>query len=177
MTAHASQPPDTGTTLWLLDVPAPGALPPICARGGATSWRARDGRRTRWYLALPPGALVPGAPWTLLQPLLSIAGAARGETATVHYTVEADVASQHERDFNAWYDQEHLPGLAAVPGTVHAARHRRAAGSPRYLACYDLVSPQVLEHPQWLAVRHTAWSARVRPLFIAPRRTMFAPAR
>jgi hypothetical protein len=168
--------PDAAATLWLLDLPASAARPPACAQPGAALWRALDGRITRCYLRLPPGAASPGEAWTLLQPLSSLAGAARGEVAAVHYTVETDVAPEHERDFNAWYDQEHLPGLAAVPGTVQAARHRRAAGSPRYLACYDLVSPDVLQQPQWLAVRHTAWSARIRPLFVAPRRTMFERA-
>ena len=49
-----------------------------------------------------------------------------------------------EEEFNAWYREEHLPGLAAVPGTVGAYRFLRPVGrSPRYVACYDLLSPQV----------------------------------
>ena len=28
-----------------------------------------------------------------------------------------NVAPEHEADFNAWYDQEHLPLLSKVPGT------------------------------------------------------------
>jgi hypothetical protein len=51
--------------------------------------------------------------------------------------VESDVLPAHEDAFNAWYDHEHLPGLAAVPGTVRAARYISAAGAPRYYACLD----------------------------------------
>jgi hypothetical protein len=35
------------------------------------------------------------------------------------------------------------------------------------------VSPQVLERPEWLAVRHTEWSDRVRPHFRNTVRVMF----
>ncbi len=80
---------------------------------------------------------------------------------------------EDEDELNAWYDQEHLPGLAGVPGTIIAMRFRRASGSPKYLACYDLTTPATLERDEWLAVRHTAWSSRVRPLFRNTRRTMF----
>ena len=34
-----------------------------------------------------------------------------------HYVVEADVLPESEAQLNAWYTIEHLPGLAAVPGT------------------------------------------------------------
>ena len=70
---------------------------------------------------------------------------------------------EHESEFNAWYEQEHLPGLASVPGAIRAARYRRASGSPRYLACYDLLSLATLERPERLAARHTAWSVARPP--------------
>jgi hypothetical protein len=78
-----------------------------------------------------------------------------------------------ETDFNRWYDREHLPGLASVPGTVRAWRFRNVAGSPRYHACYDIVSPFTVGSPPWIAVRNTAWSQRVRPAFRNTTRTMF----
>jgi hypothetical protein len=31
-----------------------------------------------------------------------------------------DVLPGSEADFDPWYEQEHLPGLASVPGTVRA---------------------------------------------------------
>ncbi|OVZ55561.1 hypothetical protein CDO44_25565 [Pigmentiphaga sp. NML080357] len=100
-------------------------------------------------------------------------GQAAGMPAPWLYMVETDVTPQAEEDFDRWYDQEHLPGLAAVPGTVRARRYVAADASPRYIACYDLASRETFGSPAWLAVRATAWSDRVRPHFINTKRTMF----
>ena len=135
-----------------------------------TVWQSLDGQMVRAYL------LAENAPddgWTRLACVQSLAGASAGEQAAFHYVVETDVVPEHERELNAWYEQEHLPGLASVPGTIRAARFVRVSGSPRSFACYDLVSPATLERAEWLAVRHTAWSSRVRPTFRNTRRTMF----
>jgi hypothetical protein len=108
-----------------------------------------------------------------LQPVFDAPGASRGEAAPFHYVVETDVAAEHEADLNAWYDGEHMPGLAACPGSVRARRFRNPDGSPRYHSCYDLVRTETLASEPWLAVRRTAWSDRVRPHFRNTKRTMF----
>jgi hypothetical protein len=46
----------------------------------------------------------------------------------------------HEAEFNEWYDHEHIPALAKVPGTLCARRFRDRTGSHRYLALYHLAS-------------------------------------
>ncbi len=101
-------------------------------------------------------------------------GASAGAAAPWHYIVETDVEPRAEADLNAWYDTEHLPGLASVPGTVRAQRYMNEQASPRYHACYDLQTQQTFGSPPWLAVRATAWSARVRPNFRNTLRTMFS---
>ncbi len=109
-----------------------------------------------------------------LAPLFDCAGASRDETPAFHYVVETDVDDEaNDADLNAWYDTEHMPGLAACPGSVRARRFRNSDGSPRYHACYDLVSKETLGSKPWLAVRHSAWSDRVRPHFANTKRTMF----
>ena len=111
-----------------------------------------------------------------LELLLDLKGASTGETARYHYVVETGVDSDHERDFNAWYDSEHLRGLAAVPGCVRARRLRaleKVGERAFYVACYDLVSDQALTSEAWLAVRRTPWSDRVRPTFRDTTRTVF----
>jgi hypothetical protein len=100
-------------------------------------------------------------------------GVSRGSAPLFHYVVETDVSAVHEQDFNAWYNNEHLPGLVAVPGCIAAARYLNMSNSPRYIAAYDLVSPDVLERPEWLAIRNTDWSSLVRPNFRNPKRTLF----
>lgn len=108
-----------------------------------------------------------------LRPVFDAVGASSGETPRFHYVVETDVVPEHEADLNAWYDEEHMPGLAACPGSVRARRFRNPDGTPRYHACYDLARTETFGSPPWLAVRHTAWSDRVRPHFRNTKRTMF----
>jgi hypothetical protein len=134
----------------------------------ATWWRAVDGSGWLGY----SGGPVSDPRWVSLQPLVDLPGASAGTAAGYHYVVETDIPPEAEADFNAWYETEHLPGLARVSGTVRARRYRRTSGQPLYIACYDLVAPDVLGSEAWQAVRNTAWSARVRPLFRNTRRTM-----
>ncbi|NYE26494.1 DUF4286 family protein [Pigmentiphaga litoralis] len=101
-------------------------------------------------------------------------GKSAGQPAPFHYIVETDIAPDAEGDMNAWYEQEHLPGLAAVEGNVLSRRLVAAQGSPRYYACYDLVDPSARQTAAWTAVTATPWSSRVRPSFRNTRRTIFA---
>jgi hypothetical protein len=165
--------------LWLFKHDAAtGALPDaVHLAPGTQCWQSLEGPWT--YVYAPDGADLErhatgsGTSRHRLRCLQMLDGASAGQGAPYHYSVETDVLAGHEDDLNAWYAQEHLPGLASVPGTVRAARYLDATGSPRYYACYDLASPDALGSPAWLAVRATAWSARVRPAFRNTRRTMF----
>jgi hypothetical protein len=108
-----------------------------------------------------------------LVPVFDRPGASRTVAPLFHYVVEMDVEPAQEDDLSAWYDKEHMPGLAACPGTVRARRFRNPEGSPRYHSCYDLTRTETLTSPPWLAVRNTKWSDRVRPHFRNLKRTMF----
>ena len=78
-----------------------------------------------------------------------------------------NVTPEGEDDFNAWYDEEHLSALAAVPGTLSARRYRSTedGGSHKYVAIYHLRSPDVTHSEAWAKAVDTPWSARVRPHF------------
>lgn len=108
-----------------------------------------------------------------LQPAFLLPGAAAGAVAQRHYVVETDPEAGWHDEIVRWYDEEHMPGLAAVPGCVLALRALNLGAGPRSLAAYDLVAEDVLGSPPWLAVRGTAWSDRARPHFTHTRRTMF----
>ena len=95
-------------------------------------------------------------------------GAAAPEGADALLLNAMNVAPEAEQEFNAWYDEEHLPALSRVPGTLAARRYRSAQGAsdaPRYVAIYHLKSPDVVRSAAWSAAIDTAWSARVRPHF------------
>ena len=129
-----------------------------------------------WRLREALAAGLPSADVARLVALMEIEGASVSAVPTHHYVVETDVVETAEADLNDWYDQEHMPGLAAVEGTVRAARYRNLDGGGRYHACYELASRETLGSPAWLRVRATPWSARVRPMFTNTRRTMFRSA-
>jgi hypothetical protein len=102
-----------------------------------------------------------------------ITGASAASPAPFHYVVETDAAAGSWDELMRWYDDEHLPGLAAVPGCVRAQRFVNHDHGPRSYACYDLTAIETLRTPQWLAVRHTPWSDRVRPQFRNTIRSIF----
>jgi|SRR5688500_13258519 hypothetical protein len=69
-----------------------------------------------------------------------------------------------EEEFNAWYDTEHIEERLAVPGFETAVRYVCIDGAPRYLAMYDLASPDVLNSPGYLKVgfdNASPWTKRV----------------
>jgi hypothetical protein len=120
--------------------------------------------------------LVPGAVSvrvSRLERVFEIDGHSRAATPAFHYVVEMDPDAGWMPEISRWYDTEHMPGLAAVPGCIRALRLINHDQGPLSLACYDLVSPQTLGSPPWLAVRGTAWSDITRPHFTNTQRTMF----
>jgi hypothetical protein len=75
-----------------------------------------------------------------------------------------NVTPEGEADFNKWYNEEHIPALAAVPGTLSARRYKSTGdGLHHYLAIYHLVSPDVTKTAAWAKAVNTPWTERVRP--------------
>lgn len=135
-----------------------------------TWWKSTVGENWRAYVQ---GPLPTSSHCEEITLLTSLKGANHTESGGYHYIVETDISKESEEEFNAWYDTEHLPGLARVPGTISAKRFLRSSGPRRYIACYELVSPEVMESKEWLAIRHTAWSSRIRPMFMNTVRELF----
>src|SRR2546429_2899191 len=59
--------------------------------------------------------------------------------------VWVDVPADKEKEFNRWYNDEHLAERLAIPGFLAGARYEAVKGSPKHLAYYELESPAVLE--------------------------------
>lgn len=108
-----------------------------------------------------------------LEPVFDLAGASAGQTPRCHYVVEMDPEAGWMPEISRWYDEEHMPGLAAVPGCIRAMRFLNRGHGPLSLACYDLLTPGALGSPPWLAVRASAWSDITRPHFTHTKRTLF----
>lgn len=77
--------------------------------------------------------------------------------------IAMDVAPEAEEDFNAWYDEEHVPRLFSLEGVMSARRYRACADSQRYVATYHVTSPAVPDSDAWRAQTDSRWGDQVRP--------------
>ncbi len=75
-----------------------------------------------------------------------------------------DVPAEHEKEFNDWYDTEHIPLLAAVPGVLRTRRFLDPCGKPRYIALYDLADANIAGSAPWNAALATPWAKRIDTL-------------
>ena len=48
----------------------------------------------------------------------------------------------HEGELARWYDEEHFPERMVCPGFLNGRRFTAVQGTPKYLATYDLDSPE-----------------------------------
>ena len=76
-----------------------------------------------------------------------------------------NIAPELEAEFNEWYDKEHIPALAAVPGVLCARRFRGTSGNRKYVALYHLAEPGVVESAEWKTARQSDWTSRLQPHF------------
>jgi hypothetical protein len=83
--------------------------------------------------------------------------------------VWADVPSDKEKEFNRWYNEEHLAERLSVPGFLSAARYEAVKGGPKHLAVYELESTAVLQSEAYkkLAAQPSEWTKRAGPATVA----------
>ncbi|MBI4595862.1 MAG: hypothetical protein HY730_05720 [Candidatus Tectomicrobia bacterium] len=117
------------------------------------------------------------------------AGAPPRQDAECLLSIRINMAPQHEEQFNAWYSEDHLPALAGVEGVHYARRFKAvenahtlqvppgadskdyisllnaAEKSHRYLALYEMDSPEVMQTGAWEKARDYGRTALIRPLF------------
>jgi hypothetical protein len=117
---------------------------------GRTPWSKRIARKTTLFLRLTAGQIVPG-----------------NEAAPVDagglLMFATNVAAGAEAEFNAWYDEEHIPLLSRVPGVLSTRRFRTDQGMQRYVALYHLESPAVATSAPWMKALETPWTAKISP--------------
>jgi hypothetical protein len=77
--------------------------------------------------------------------------------------VRLETAPEYDAEFNDWYNTDHLPALTGVPGVYGARRYRATAGSPKYLAVYDLANAEVPKSDAWRSAADSPWTLKMRP--------------
>ena len=92
-------------------------------------------------------------------------GPAAGHPAPVILAVAMSVPEGSEDDVAAWYTEEHIPMLLAVPGWRRIRRFRLTRAldgpGPEFLSVHELAGPEVLEEPGYRAAITTPWRDRV----------------
>jgi hypothetical protein len=127
---------------------------PYQAVGGAngTPWTKRVTGRTKSMIRLEGEQILPGD-----------ALAPDGPVAML--LIAMNPAAEAEGEFNEWYNTEHLPALAGVPGVLCARRYRGTGATQRYAAIYHFANPDVPNTAAWKTAGGTPWTLRMRPHF------------
>lgn len=84
------------------------------------------------------------------------------------YMVQMDIPAEHEAEFNRIYDTEHVPALTKVRGVHACTRYvlekTNKPGVARYLALYEIDSPDLVDSPAWQEAAAVGdWIAKIRP--------------
>ncbi len=128
--------------------------PPYCAVSGGNQspWTKRVTSISRRLLRFEGSQIVPG---DLTAP----------EGASGLLMAAITPAPGTEAEFTAWYNEEHLPQLAAVPGVLAARRFEAGdrASERRFVALYHLRDAGVSRSEAWAAAAYTKWTERMRP--------------
>ncbi|HLF76445.1 MAG TPA: hypothetical protein VJB57_03055 [Dehalococcoidia bacterium] len=88
------------------------------------------------------------------------------EPAPYLFMVQLETDPEHDAELNQWYDNEHLAALAGVPGCRGARRYRSSHAVPKYLAVYEIASPDLPDSAVWRKAADTPWTLKLRPHFI-----------
>ena len=81
--------------------------------------------------------------------------------------VFTEVKARDERDFNEWYNREHIDERVNLPGFHRARRYVAVRGTPKYLATYECDTVGDLATPGYLALlaNQTPWTQAVMARF------------
>jgi hypothetical protein len=94
------------------------------------------------------------------------------ERAAVHPPAPAlqvgriGIPTEHDEEFNEWYNGEYLVGYLKVPGVYGARRYRNRGPGLPYLTLYELANDEVSRQPEWDRARAASvWRRRIERLW------------
>ena len=80
--------------------------------------------------------------------------------------VWCDIPADREKEFNLWYNHEHIEEILTVPGVLNAARYEAVHSGPKHLACYELDSPAAVLGDGFTKRTKSKWSETMGPTLI-----------
>jgi len=85
-----------------------------------------------------------------------------------------DVEPEWEEEFNRWYDEEHFPDRVNCPGFLSGRRFVAVDGSPKYLAVYELESPEVMQSEAYKKIsQQSPWTKRIHEHLTRVKRNVY----
>ncbi|WUI02422.1 hypothetical protein OHR68_11665 [Spirillospora sp. NBC_00431] len=85
------------------------------------------------------------------------------------------VEPAREPDFHAWYAEEHIPTLHALPGWRRTRRYVLVDGrAPRFLALHEIDDPDVFATDAYRAATSTPWRTEIMRAVTVEERRAFA---
>ena len=63
--------------------------------------------------------------------------------------VRMSIPEEIDADWNAWYNDEYIPGYRTVPGVIYARRYRVVDGDVRYTTVYEFEHERVPDSAEW----------------------------
>ena len=99
---------------------------------------------------------------------------ATGSAPPVLLAVSLSVPESAVADMEAWYAEEHIPMLLAVPGWRRVRRYVLASGDgPKYLSLNEIDSQAAFDQPEYEAATSTPWRKRVTETATGRERRVF----
>jgi hypothetical protein len=89
--------------------------------------------------------------------------------ATILHGGFFEVPAEHQAEFNAWYEQEHIAEQLLVPGYRTVRRFQGVLESNHFLALYDVESLEAIASPEAAAALTSPWGDRVRTALVTSR--------
>ncbi len=69
------------------------------------------------------------------------------------HMVRVDIAPGYEEEFEAWYEEQHVPDLLACPGWLSAKRFISIGEGQRYATLYEVAGPWAFDTPEFHRVK------------------------
>jgi hypothetical protein len=102
-------------------------------------------------------------------------GAASPGEASVLNVVGLQPRAGYEEEYNAWYDEEHIPFIIKVPGVLRVRRFRGVEGPLSYLTIWEHADAGVRNSDAFAKAAETPWTRRIRQHCDRPITAMYRP--
>jgi hypothetical protein len=96
------------------------------------------------------------------------------DNAPYQLTVAMSPPPDAYEDFVAWYAEEHIRMLLAIPGWRRVRLFQQVEGAgPAFMAVHELDTPDVFDHDNYAKAIGTPWRARIRTSVTRYERNLF----